>query len=118
MLTSKYLGGIPEDARAVRGRYFPKAALTDENLGHIRALDSLAGERGQTLAQMAIAWALRDPRVTSALIGARTVEQLEDSLAALRGLAFSEDELTRIDELAGDAGINIWQASSSVGEMG
>jgi L-glyceraldehyde 3-phosphate reductase len=118
MLTSKYLGGVPEDARAVRGRYFPKAALTDETLGSLRALDALARERGQTLAQMAIAWAMRDPRVTSALIGARTVEQLEDSLAALRGLAFSEDELTRIDELAGDAGINIWQASSSVGEMG
>jgi len=115
MLTSKYLGGIPEDARAVRGRYFPQAALTDENLGHIRALDGLARERGQTLAQMAIAWALRDPRVTSALIGARTVAQLEDSLAALRGLAFGEDELARIDELARDAGINIWQASSSIG---
>ena len=115
MLTSKYLGGIPEDARAVRGRYFPKAALTEENLGHIRALNELARERGQTLAQMAIAWALRDPRVTSALIGARTVAQLEDSLAALRGLDFSTDELTRIDGLARDAGINIWQGSSSIG---
>lgn len=114
MLTSKYLGGVPDDARAVRGRYFPKAALTGENLGHIRALDALARERGQTLAQMAIAWALRDPRVTSALIGARTVGQLEDSLAALRGLAFGGDELARIDELARDAGINIWRGSSSV----
>ena len=113
MLTSKYLGGIPEDARAVRGRYFPKAALTEATLGSIRALDALARERGQTLAQMAIAWALRDPRVTSALIGARTVAQLEDSLEALRGLEFSENELARIDGLAGDAGINIWQASSS-----
>jgi L-glyceraldehyde 3-phosphate reductase len=114
MLTSKYLGGIPDDARAVRGRYFPKAALTVENLGSIRALDALARERGQTLAQMAIAWTLRDPRVTSALIGARTVAQLEDSLAALRGLEFSEAELARIDELAGDAGIDIWRGSSSI----
>jgi L-glyceraldehyde 3-phosphate reductase len=114
LLTSKYLGGVPEDARAVRGRYFPKAALTEENLGSIRALDALARERGQTLAQMAIAWTLRDPRVTSALIGARTVEQLEDSLAALQGLEFGEDELARIDELAGDAGINIWSGSSSI----
>jgi len=117
MLTSKYLGGIPEDARVVRGRYFPKAALTEENLGHVRALDALARERGQTLAQMAIAWVLRDPRVTSALIGARTVAQLEDSLAALRGLAFGEEELARIDGLARDAGINIWQGSSSVGAV-
>jgi L-glyceraldehyde 3-phosphate reductase len=114
MLTSKYLGGIPDDARAVRGRYFPKQALTEETLGSLRALDALARERGQTLAQMAIAWALRDPRVTSALIGARTVGQLEDSLAALRGLEFRGEELARIDELAGDAGINIWQASSSI----
>ncbi len=118
MLTSKYLGGIPDDARAVRGRYFPKAALTDDNLGRIRALDALARERGQTLAQMAIAWTLRDPRVTSALIGARTVEQLEDSLAALNGLAFGDDELARIDELAGEAGINIWEGSSSIGARG
>jgi L-glyceraldehyde 3-phosphate reductase len=114
MLTSKYLGGVPKDARAALGRSFPKAALTDDNLEHIRGLDALARERGQTLAQMAIAWVLRDPRVTSALIGARTVEQLEDSLAALRGLAFSEDELARIDGLARDAGIDIWRRSSSI----
>ncbi len=114
MLTSKYLGGIPDDARAVRGRYFPKAALTEETRASIRALDALAREREQTLAQMAIAWALRDPRVTSALIGARTVAQLEDSLAALRGLDFSEEELVRIDELALDAGIDIWRGSSSI----
>ena len=118
MLTSKYLRGIPDDARAVRGRYFPKQALTAETLGSLRALDAMAQGRGQTLAQMAIAWALRDPRVTSALIGARTVEQLEDSLAALRGLEFGDEELARIDGLAGDAGINIWSASSSVGVLG
>ncbi|HEY6816837.1 MAG TPA: L-glyceraldehyde 3-phosphate reductase [Croceibacterium sp.] len=115
MLTDKYLAGIPEDARAVRGRYFPKAALTPENLAQIRGLHEIARQRGQTLAQMAIAWALRDSRVTSALIGARTVAQLEDSLSALRGLDFGEDELARIDALASDAGINIWRASSAVG---
>jgi L-glyceraldehyde 3-phosphate reductase len=115
MLTDKYLHGVPEDARGARAGSFPKRALTDENLGRIRALDALARERGQTLAQMAIAWSLRDPRVTSALIGARTVGQLEDSLAALGGLEFSDEELARIDELAGDAGINIWHRSSSIG---
>jgi L-glyceraldehyde 3-phosphate reductase len=115
MLTGKYLGGIPQDARAVRGRYFPKEALTPENLEHIRALNELAKARGQTLAQMALAWVLRDARVTSALIGARTVEQLEDSLGALRNLNFSNDELSRIDELATEAGIDIWKESSSIG---
>jgi L-glyceraldehyde 3-phosphate reductase len=117
MLTSKYLGGVPDDARGARAGSFPKRALTEENLGSIRTLDALAGERGQTLAQMAIAWTLRDPRVTSALIGARTVEQLEDSLAALRGLEFSGNELARIDELAADAAIDIWKASSSIGAL-
>src|SRR5205085_486796 len=111
MLTDKYLGGVPEDARAVRGRYFPKEALTERNLTHVRALNDLAKERGQTLAQMAIAWVLRDPRVTSALIGARNVQQLEDSLFAVRNLSFSADELERIDRYAMDAGINIWTSS-------
>jgi L-glyceraldehyde 3-phosphate reductase len=111
MLTKKYLGGIPEDARAVRDKYFPKDALTEQNLTHVRALNELAQQRGQTLAQMAIAWVLRDPRVTSALIGARTVEQLEDSLAAVRKLEFSADELASIDQFATDAGIDIWTSS-------
>jgi L-glyceraldehyde 3-phosphate reductase len=111
MLTSKYLGGIPEDARAVRGKYFPADALSEQNLEHVRALNDLAKERGQTLAQMAIAWVLRDPRVTSALIGARTVQQLEDSLAAVRKLQFSDEELATIDRFATDAGIDIWTSS-------
>jgi L-glyceraldehyde 3-phosphate reductase len=114
LLTNKYLGGIPQDARAVRGVHFPKEALSDDNLQHIRALNELARERGQTLAQMAIAWVLRDSRVTSALIGARSIEQLEDSLGALNKLDFTADELARIDQLATDAGIDIWKASSSV----
>ena len=116
MLTAKYLRGIPDDARAVRGKYFPADALTEQNLAHVRALNELAKERGQTLAQMAIAWVLRDPRVTSALVGARTVEQLEDSLGALRNLQFSGEELARIDRTATDAGIDIWDASSSIRE--
>lgn len=116
MLTHKYLGGIPEDARAAKNRSFSKDFLTPDNLAHIRALNELAKERGQTLAQMAIAWVLRDQRVTSALIGARTVGQLEDSLAALRNLGFSPDKLARIDKLATDAGIDIWRGSSSICE--
>jgi L-glyceraldehyde 3-phosphate reductase len=111
LLTNKYLNGVPSDARAVRGKYFPKDALSDQTLAHVRALNDLAKERGQTLAQMAISWVLRDPRVTSALIGARNVQQLEDSLAAVRNLTFSADELERIDRYATDAGINIWKSS-------
>jgi L-glyceraldehyde 3-phosphate reductase len=114
LLTRKYLAGVPDDARAVRGVHFPAEAIRPENLAHVRALDEIAQGRGQTLAQMAIAWVLRDPRVTSALIGARTVAQLEDSLAALNGLAFSADELARIDALGTDAGIDIWRDSSAI----
>jgi L-glyceraldehyde 3-phosphate reductase len=117
MLTDKYLGGLPEDARAAKDGSFSKDFLTRENLEHIRALNELAQQRGQTLAQMAIAWVLRDPRVTSALIGARTVEQLEDSLSALKKLEFSEDELSHIDALGKVAGIDIWRASSSIREV-
>ncbi len=111
MLSDKYLGGVPSDARAVRGRYFPKDALSEANLAHVRALNQLAKERGQTLAQMAISWVLRDKRVTSALIGARNVEQLKDSLAAVQSLSFTADELARIDQFATDAGIDIWKSS-------
>jgi L-glyceraldehyde 3-phosphate reductase len=117
LLTKKYLGGIPDDARVVRGVHFPKETLNEETLRHVRALNGMAEERGQTLAQMAIAWVLRDPRVTSALIGARTVQQLEDSLGALQRLNFSPDELQRIDQHASDGGIDIWKASSSLKEV-
>ncbi|MFL6737494.1 MAG: L-glyceraldehyde 3-phosphate reductase [Sphingomonas sp.] len=117
LLTNKYLHGLPEGARATREGSFSKDFLTAENLNHIRALNELAESRGQTMAQMAIAWVLRDPRVTSALIGARTVAQLEDSLSALRKLDFTDDELSRIDSLAKDAGIDIWSASSSIGTV-
>jgi L-glyceraldehyde 3-phosphate reductase len=115
MLTRKYLDGVPKDARATKGGSLKQGFLTEENLGRIRALDAIAEQRGQTLAQMAIAWVLRDPRVTSALIGARTVDQLKDSLAALDRLDFAADELAEIDRHATDGGIDIWRVSSSIG---
>jgi L-glyceraldehyde 3-phosphate reductase len=114
MLTAKYLAGVPADARAAKGGSLSANWLTEENLQRIRALNDIAAARGQTLAQMAIAWVLRDPRVTSALIGARNVAQLEDSLAALDRLDFSEDELSAIDAHAEEGGIDIWKNSSSV----
>ena len=115
LLTNKYLNGVPEDARAARSGSFSRDFLTEDNLIHVRALNELARERGQTLAQMAIAWVLRDARVSSALIGARSVQQLEDSLAAVRNLTFSDEQLARIDRYATDAGIDIWRSSSSIG---
>ncbi|QWT21498.1 L-glyceraldehyde 3-phosphate reductase [Bacillus sp. NP157] len=116
MLTSKYLNGIPDDARVTRDGSMKKAMLSEENLAHIRALNGMAEKRGQTLAQMAIAWTLRDPRVTSALIGARTVEQLDDSLDAVRQLAFSDAELAEIDQHARDGGVDLWDVSSRIGK--
>jgi len=113
MLTDKYLGGeIPRGTRAAEGRFLTGDMLDEQTLTHVRALNEIAQRRGQTLAQMAIAWTLRDPRVTSALIGARTVAQLEDSLGALRGLGFSDEELEEIDRHAVEGGINLWKASS------
>jgi L-glyceraldehyde 3-phosphate reductase len=109
MLTDRYLDGIPEDSRAAQGKSLGEGLLTEDNLGHIRALNDLARERGQSLAQMAIAWTLRDPRVTSALIGASSVRQLEDSLGAVRNLDFTEDELARIQPLAVDGGVDLWK---------
>ncbi|PGH57638.1 aldo/keto reductase [Azospirillum palustre] len=114
MLTNKYLSGQPTDARAAKGGSLRANFLSPENLERIRALDAIAKRRGQTLAQMAIAWVLRDPRVTSALIGARNVEQLDNSLDALNSLSFSPEELAEIDTHAvADAGINLWSASSA-----
>jgi L-glyceraldehyde 3-phosphate reductase len=112
MLTDKYLDGVPETSRAAEGRFLSSDMLDEPTLEHVRALNEIAGRRGQSLAQMAIAWTLRDPRVTSALIGARTVEQLDDSLGALTTLDFSDEELAEIDSHAVEAGINIWKASS------
>ena len=112
MLTSRYLDGIPEGSRVATGGALSEDMLTEESLAHVRALNAMAQDRGQTLAQMAIAWTLRDPRVTSSLIGASSVGQLEDSLGALDNLEFSDDELTTIDGHAVEAGINLWKASS------
>jgi L-glyceraldehyde 3-phosphate reductase len=112
MLTDRYLDGIPADSRVATGGALSEGMLSDENLEHVRRLNDIARERGQTLAQMAIAWTLRDPRVTSSLIGASSVAQLEDSLGALDNLDFTDDELATIDRHAVDAGINLWQTSS------
>jgi L-glyceraldehyde 3-phosphate reductase len=113
MLTDKYLDGIPEDSRAAQNRFLKRDFLTDENLAHVRGLNEIAQRRGQSLAQMAIAWVLRDARVTSALIGASSVAQLEDSVAALGNLEFSGEELAEIDRHAVDSGINLWAESSN-----
>jgi len=111
MLTSKYLKGIPEGSRASRAASLSPELLSDKYLEHVRALNAIATERGQSLAQLALAWALRDARVTSVLIGASSVGQLDDSLGALDNLAFSPEELSRIDEHAVEAGINLWATS-------
>jgi L-glyceraldehyde 3-phosphate reductase len=112
MLTDKYLSGIPAGSRAARDESLSPKLLTDEALGRIRALNEIAAGRGQSLAQLALAWTLRDPRVTSTLVGASSVEQLEANVAALDRLDFSEDELAEIDRHAIDSGINIWSRSS------
>jgi L-glyceraldehyde 3-phosphate reductase len=113
MLTDRYLDGVPEGSRVATGGALDEGMLTEENLTHIRSLNEIASDRGQTLAQMAIAWTLRDPRVTSSLIGASSVRQLEDSLAAVRDLDFSDEELARIDRHAVEGGINLWAQSSA-----
>jgi L-glyceraldehyde 3-phosphate reductase len=108
MLTDKYLDGVPAGSRASQDKSLSTDLLTDEALAHVRALDEIARSRGQSLAQLALAWALRDPRVTSVLIGASSVGQLDDSLGALDRLDFSDEELAAIDAHAVDAGIDLW----------
>ena len=110
MLTSKYLDGVPEGSRASQDKSLSTDLLTGEALDHVRALNGIAGERGQSLAQMALAWALRDPRVTSVLIGASSVGQLEQNVGALERLDFTDDELAAIDQHAVDSGIDLWEA--------
>jgi L-glyceraldehyde 3-phosphate reductase len=112
LLTDKYLDGIPEDSRVRRGEAFSEDLLTEENIERARALDAIASERGQTLAQLAIAWMLRDERVTSALVGASSVAQLEQNVAALEHLQFDPAELEQIDRYAVDGAVNIWAPSS------
>ncbi len=113
MLSTKYLDGVPQGSRASRGGSLSERLLTPENIRRIRALNDIATGRGQSLSQMAIAWVLRDPRITSALIGARTVEQFEDSLKALDSPAFTAEELAQIEDHATDGGIDLWRASAS-----
>jgi L-glyceraldehyde 3-phosphate reductase len=113
MLTDRYLGGIPADSRAAHDGSLSPKLLSEEALARIRALNELASARGQSLAQLALAWALRDDRVTSALVGASSVAQFEANIAALERLDLSDDELAEIDRHAVESGINIWAASSA-----
>ena len=113
LLTGKYLNGVPEGSRATQNGSLSANQLTEQTLDHIRALSQVAERRGQSLAQLALSWALRDPRITSALIGASSVQQLEENLAAAQNTTFSEEELAEIDRHAVDSGINIWAASSA-----
>ncbi len=113
MLTDKYLHGIPEGSRAARQSSLDPDMLNADNLGRIRGLNEVAQGRGQSLAQLALSWALRDDRVTSVLIGASSVAQLEDNVAAVDRLDFTADELAAIDEHAVDSGIDLWETSRS-----
>src|ERR671912_1349999 len=113
LLTDRYLDGVPEGSRAARPGSLDREQLNEQTLAKVRALHELAGRRGQSLAQLAVAWTLRDPRVTSALLGASSVAQLEDNVAALDRLDFGEDELAEIDRHATEAGIHLWAASSN-----
>ena len=113
MLTGRYLKGVPAGSRASKNTSLDPALLSEENLKHIRALNRIAAKRGQTLAQLAISWVLRDERVTSALVGASSVEQLDDSLDALRSTDFDPAELKAIDRHAVDGGINLWAGPSN-----
>ena len=112
MLTGKYLQGVPEDSRAVQGKSLSKGVLSDDVIERLRGLNDLAAARGQTLAQMAIAWVLRDTRITTALIGASRSSQIVDCAGAAQNIVFSDDELAAIDALSIDAGINLWAQSS------
>jgi L-glyceraldehyde 3-phosphate reductase len=113
LLTDRYLQGVPSGSRASRPGSLSAGMLDEENLAKVRALNEIAARRGQTLAQMALAWTLRDPRVTSALVGASSVAQLDQNVAALQHLDFSDDELPEIDRYATESNVNIWAASST-----
>ena len=115
LLTDKYLDGIPADARINRpgGDSLQREMLSDENLARVRALDEIARRRGQSLAQMALAWVLRDPRVTTTLIGASSPEQIRENVGALANLSFSAEELAEIDRYAVEGGVNLWEKPST-----
>jgi L-glyceraldehyde 3-phosphate reductase len=113
VLTGKYLDGVPAGSRAAQDGSLSSGQLAEPTLAHVRALAAIAASRGQSLAQLALSWALRDQRVTSVLIGASSVAQLEENLAAAGHSTFTDDELAAIDRDAVEAGINIWAASSA-----
>ncbi len=113
LLTDRYLEGIPADSRVSTGGAMSRDMLIEENLAKVRALNEIAKGRGQTLAEMALAWTLRDPRVTSTVVGASSVRQLEDNVGALRDLEFTEEELAEIDRHATESGLNLWERSST-----
>src|SRR5271154_6477650 len=115
LLTDKYLNGVPEGSRATASHFFNKAMLTDKNIDRARHLDAIARRRGQTLAQMALAWTLRDKRMTSALIGASSPEQVTDSVKAIDNLSFTAEELKEIDRYAVESGVNLWRQSAELG---
>ncbi|MGD8193779.1 L-glyceraldehyde 3-phosphate reductase [Herbiconiux sp. P18] len=114
LLTSRYLDGVPAGSRAAREGSMSQDMLTDDTLARVRGLNAIAASRGQTLAQLALSWALRDGRVSSVLIGASSVQQLDDNLAAVNHLGFTAEELERIDGFAGDRDLNLWASSSAV----
>lgn len=114
LLTNRYLDGIPAGSRATEGKSMSTDMLSDENIERIRSLAAIAQRRGQSLAQMAVAWTLRDPRVTTTLLGASSVSQLEETVAAVGGLGFTDEELAEIDEFAVEADINLWAAQSEI----
>jgi L-glyceraldehyde 3-phosphate reductase len=117
LLTSKYLEGIPEDSRAARDSTLPRRLLTEQRLGALQELNRLAAQRGQSLAQMALSWVLRDPRVTSAVVGASSVQQLEENVAAIQHITFSADELAAIDGVAtDDPDTDLWREQSEIGD--
>ena len=112
LLTDRYLDGVPSDSRVATGGAMRREMLTEQRLAMVGALNDVAMARGQTLAQLALVWALRDPRMTSLVIGASSVAQLEDNVAALRKPELTDDELAEIDRLATDGDINLWARSS------
>ena len=117
LLTNRYLDGIPADSRAAAGKSLSTSMINEDNLTRIRALNEIAQSRGQTLAQLALAWVLRDRRMTSTLIGASSVKQLEDNVAATRNLDFTDDELAAIDQYAVESGVDLWaQARTATSE--
>ena len=112
LLTNRYLQGVPEGSRAAQGKSLDPNSITEDKLAKIRALNEIAQRRGQTLAQLALAWGLRDPRMTSMLLGASSVKQLEDNVGALKNLDFTGEELAEIDKYATEADINLWKRST------